>query len=125
MNNSNNLPDKIRQMRLAKGFSQENMADMLGISTTAYGDLERGRTDFTFTKLEAIAKTLDVSFTELLGLEVVTLSETEWLRQENERLSKENARLLADIEQWKSRFKQLIGRELIYEIGQDRGRIGF
>lgn len=30
-----NTGEKIRQIRLTKGFSQENMADMLGISTTA------------------------------------------------------------------------------------------
>ena len=39
MNVTSNLSEKIRQIRLQKGLSQENMADMLGLSTTAYGTL--------------------------------------------------------------------------------------
>jgi DNA-binding XRE family transcriptional regulator len=38
-----NTGDKIRQIRLMKVFSQENMANMLGISNTAYGDIERNK----------------------------------------------------------------------------------
>ena len=87
MNVASNLSEKITQIRLQKGLSQENMADMLGLSTTAYGDLERGRTELSVSRLENIAKLLDVPLPELLGFDSVTLSETEWLRQENTRLT--------------------------------------
>lgn len=39
------IGDKIRNMRTIKGYSQENMAEMLGISVTAYAKIERGETD--------------------------------------------------------------------------------
>ncbi|RYY39087.1 XRE family transcriptional regulator, partial [archaeon] len=38
--------------------SVENMADLLGLSTTAYGDIERGKTDLTLSRLSQIATVL-------------------------------------------------------------------
>lgn len=125
MNIASHLSERIRQIRLKKGLSQENMADMLGLSTTAYGDLERGRTELSVSRLENIARLLDVPLAELLGLESATLSETEWLRQENTRLMAANSRLLHELEQWKLKFRQWFGDGIIREIGQQRERIGF
>jgi XRE family transcriptional regulator, regulator of sulfur utilization len=125
MNVSSQLSERIRQFRLQKGLSQENMADMLSLSTTAYGDLERGRTELSFSRLENIAKLLDIPLPELLGLESVTMSETEWLRQENTRLLAVNSRLQNEVEQWKNKFKQWFGDGIIRQIGQERARIGF
>jgi len=125
MSVSSNLSEKIRQIRLRKGLSQENMADMLGLSTTAYGDLERGRTELSFSRLENIAKLLDIPLPELLGFESMTLSETEWLRQENTRLMAVNSRLQNEVEQWKAKFKTWFGQGIIREIGEGRERIGF
>ncbi len=101
------------------------MADMLGLSTTAYGDLERGRTELSVSRSETIAKLLDIPLTELLGLESSSLSETEWLRQENTRLLALNGRLQNDLDQWKSKFKLWFGDGVIRQIGQERERIGF
>ncbi len=125
MNASSRLSERIRQFRLHKGLSQENMADMLGLSTTAYGDLERGRTELSVSRLENIAKLLDIPLSELLGLESATLSETEWLRQENTRLIAVNSSLQNELDQWKSKFKQWFGDGIIRQIGQERERIGF
>jgi XRE family transcriptional regulator, regulator of sulfur utilization len=125
MNVSSQLSERIRQFRLQKGLSQENMADMLSLSTTAYGDLERGRTELSFSRLENIAKLLDIPLPELLGLESATMSETEWLRQENTRLLAVNSRLQNEVEQWKNKFKQWFGDGIIRQIGQERARIGF
>ena len=125
MSIASNLSEKIRQIRLRKGLSQENMADMLGLSTTAYGDLERGRTELSFSRLENISKLLDIPLPELLGFESTTLSETEWLRQENTRLMAVNSRLQNEVEQWKAKFKLWFGQGIIREIGEGRERIGF
>ena len=125
MSIASNLSERIRQIRLKKGLSQENMADMLGLSTTAYGDLERGRTELSFSRLENIAKLLDIALPELLGFESLTLSETEWLRQENTRLIAANSRLQNELEQWKLKFRQWFGNGIIREIGEGRERIGF
>ena len=125
MNIASNIAERIRQIRLQKGLSQENMADMLGLSTTAYGDLERGRTELSFSRLENIAKLLDKPLPELLGFESMTLSETEWLRQENTRLMAVNSRLQNELDQWKTKFKQWFGNGIVREIGEGRERIGF
>jgi len=125
MNIASNIAERIRQIRLQKGLSQENMADMLGLSTTAYGDLERGRTELSFSRLENIAKLLDKPLPELLGFESMTLSETEWLRQENTRLMAANSRLQNEVEEWKTKFKQWFGNGIVREIGEGRERIGF
>jgi transcriptional regulator with XRE-family HTH domain len=124
MNVTSNLSEKIRQIRLQKGLSQENMADMLGLSTTAYGDIERGRTELSVSRLENVAKLLDVPLPELLGIDV-SMSETEWLRQENTRILVENRRLQNEIDQWKMKFRQLFGDGIIRQIGEERERIGF
>lgn len=80
-------------MRQQKGLSQENRTDELGLSTTAYGDIERGRTEPPLSRLEAIARLLRVPLLTRLGLETTSLSETEWLNRDNEALRVENARL--------------------------------
>ncbi len=121
---TSNLSEKIRQIRLQKGLSQENRADMLGLSTTAYGDIERGRTELSVSRLENVAKLLDVPLPELLGIDV-SMSETEWLRQENTRLLAENRRLQNELDQWRLKFKQWFGDGIIRQIGEERERIGF
>jgi len=125
MNATISPSERIRQLRLQKELSQENMADMLGLSTTAYGDMERGRTELSFSRLENIAKLLDVSLPALLGFETKTLSETEWLRQENERLMATNAKLQSELDQWKKRFGSLVTLEIGRQVQQYREPIGF
>jgi transcriptional regulator with XRE-family HTH domain len=120
-----NLSEKIRLIRLQKGLSQENMADMLGLSTTAYGDLERGRTELSVSRLENIAKLLDVKLPDLLGFDSGSMSETDWLRQENTRLVAENRRMQNELDQWKLKFRQWFGEGIVRELGQQRERIGF
>jgi transcriptional regulator with XRE-family HTH domain len=61
------LVDKIRAFRTIKNFSQDNLAQMLGISLTAYAKLERGETEMSFTRLEQIAKAMEVRVVDLLN----------------------------------------------------------
>ncbi|MBC7568724.1 MAG: helix-turn-helix transcriptional regulator, partial [Spirosoma sp.] len=60
------IEEKIRLQRLQRGFSQENMADLLNLSTTAYGDIERGKTELTLSRLNQIATVLNISPVALL-----------------------------------------------------------
>jgi transcriptional regulator with XRE-family HTH domain len=59
MKQQDSIPDKIRKARVLKGLSQENVADMLGISTTAYGDIERGKTELSIKRAQDLSKVLD------------------------------------------------------------------
>ena len=61
------IGDKIRSLRLIKGYSQENMADILGISSIAYGDIERNKTDVSHSRLEQIAKAFGIDLVNLLA----------------------------------------------------------
>ncbi len=113
MDTVKSLPERLRQARLHRGLSQENMADTLGISTTAYGDLERGRTEMTLSRLAAVGTALEIEVAELLGIDGGSVA----LEKENQRLGQENLEL---------RFRvALLERRLRALVSQERERIGF
>jgi transcriptional regulator with XRE-family HTH domain len=61
--------DKIRSLREAKNWSQEDMAAKLNMSINGYSKIERGETKAHIPKLEQIAEVLDVDLIELIPLE--------------------------------------------------------
>lgn len=61
------IGNKIRSLRTLKELSQENVAEMLGISITAYSKIERGETDVQLSRLSQIAKAFEVSIEEILN----------------------------------------------------------
>ncbi len=52
----------IRERRKEKGFTQAEMAAKLGISQSAYKDIELGKTDLKVRTLQQIADFLGISF---------------------------------------------------------------
>lgn len=58
---------KIKQLRSIKGWSRQKMADKLGISLTAYGEIERGKTDISITRLQQISDIFEISVPNLLN----------------------------------------------------------
>lgn len=62
------IGDKIRKVRELKGYKQEYVADQLGMSVTAYGNLERGDSSPSFDRLEEISKVLDVAVQDILNI---------------------------------------------------------
>jgi transcriptional regulator with XRE-family HTH domain len=56
----------LRTYRLARGYSQEAFAEVLGVHRTYMGGLERGERNLTLRSLERIAERLDVPALELL-----------------------------------------------------------
>lgn len=61
--------NKIKHFRLLKGFSQEKMAELLGIAPKSYGNIERNITDINFSRLQQIANVLEVSLPKLLDFD--------------------------------------------------------
>lgn len=51
---------KIRDFRKQKGYSQEEIADILGIEQKTYSNWERGRTEMTLQNLNKIADALKI-----------------------------------------------------------------
>ena len=136
--------EHIRLLRLQRGYSQENMADLLGLSTTAYGDIERGKTDLTLTRLFQIADALDVDSAELLTgtiqeskvIEAIPTSPVDSQRLELiiEKQQLEIEKLHLEIDAWKRQYERAVARErlaleLMQAVGSQsasvRERIGF
>lgn len=62
-NTLKNLRQLIRLYRLKKGYSQEAMGELLGISQSAYANIENGKNKITVDKLLEIMRLLDkISF---------------------------------------------------------------
>lgn len=62
------LGEKFRILRSIKGLSQENIAQMLGISLTAYAKIEQGKTDINYSRLVQIAEKLEIPLKSLVSL---------------------------------------------------------
>jgi len=62
------LSDKIKIIRSYKNWTQEDVAEKLGISTNSYAKIERGETDVNFSRLQQIANVMEIELPHLLGL---------------------------------------------------------
>jgi len=62
------LADKIKFMRMFRKLSQEDMAHNLKMAPSGYAKIEHGETDPPYSRLLQIAKTLEISLPELVGL---------------------------------------------------------
>ncbi len=65
----NTIGDKIRKIREIKNLKQDHVAELIGISPSAYGKLERDETSITHERLEQIAKVLELSVQDILGFD--------------------------------------------------------
>lgn len=63
------LANRIRKIREAKELSQEDVAEKLGISCSAYGQIERRAQNSSFNTLLRVAKCLGVSLPFLVDIE--------------------------------------------------------
>jgi transcriptional regulator with XRE-family HTH domain len=52
---------RIRELRLAKGFSQEALADEAGVHRTYMGSVERGERNISLDNIVRIARALKVA----------------------------------------------------------------
>ena len=60
--------DKIRTMRELRHWSQEEMAQKLGMSTNGYAKIERGEVRLNIPKLEQIAAVLGIDVLDLMAI---------------------------------------------------------
>ena len=64
----NKLGLNIRKYREKRGFSQEYVAQELGINQSTYGKIERDASSVTVDRLHKIAEVLEVDITNLLDV---------------------------------------------------------
>lgn len=60
--------ERLKNLRLEKGYTQIKMQMLTGIDQSDYSKLETGKRYYTFEQLKKIALTLDTSMDYLAGL---------------------------------------------------------
>ncbi len=68
-------PEKLRNLRIQKGYSQSYVAMRLGISQQSYSKMERGCSNIPLSRLEAIAKIMEVELSQLIPTENKKITE--------------------------------------------------
>lgn len=61
------LGRNLRELRVARGLSQEDFAELLGVHRTYMGGVERGERNLTLRSVERLAERLSLDVLELLG----------------------------------------------------------
>ena len=59
--------NKVRELRIAKGLSQEILAQKSGLHRTYIGGIERGERNISLINIEKIANVFDISMASLMG----------------------------------------------------------
>lgn len=60
---------RVRQLRTARGYSQEKLAELADVHWTYLGSIERGERNPALINLERLAKALDISLSELFAFD--------------------------------------------------------
>lgn len=60
------IGQKIKKVRELRNYTQEYMAEKLGLSQNGYGKMEREDSDISVTRLTQIAEILEVNLLDLL-----------------------------------------------------------
>ncbi len=110
--NDKEIKERIFDIRRAKGYSQEYMANTLGISLNSYRKLEKGNTKIINEKVEQIADILKISCEDLLTDHAI--DNALYIRQTDE-----NNKLLIEIERYKS---NIIHLEKLVELQAEKIR---
>jgi transcriptional regulator with XRE-family HTH domain len=75
---------RVRQLRLARGVSQEAFAHEIEIDRSYYGSIERGERNVSLENICLIASGLEVPAAELLRFDLLVESESESIKPAKE-----------------------------------------
>lgn len=65
--------ERIKFLRMFKGWSQDEMAEKLGMALHGYAKIKRGEVDVNLTRFKQIAETLEIEPAQLMGLDEKTV----------------------------------------------------
>lgn len=91
---------RMREIRTKRGFTQESLAEKVGLSTNFVGSIERGEVNASFQTLEAIAKALDSDLRQFFDTEYLEVNERELsklLHKQIKYLDRDQKRLLLKV----------------------------
>ncbi|TDO99140.1 helix-turn-helix transcriptional regulator [Flavobacterium sp. 245] len=63
------IKNKIKSIRELKNYTQEYMAEQLGVTQAGYSKIEKGKTVLSFEKLVEIARILEVSVEDIISFD--------------------------------------------------------
>ena len=66
LNTRQRFAANLKEQRLAKGLSQEDLADLCGLHRTYVGSVERGERNISIDNMERLALSLDVPLEKLI-----------------------------------------------------------
>lgn len=118
-----NIINRIKEIRKAKGISHEAMAFDLGISQVAYSKIEKNETKLTLERLYKIAEILDSKISDILGLETHKVYQQEFKDnsqnyQEIQHLHQENKEVYERLIQAKDEQIELLKEQIIFYKSQ-------
>ena len=63
---NDDFPDRLRRIRVLKNYSQEYVAEQIGVSLSTYARYELGKIDIGFNSIKQLASLYNLSIDELL-----------------------------------------------------------
>ena len=76
---STKIGNKLRQLRINKGYSQEYMAEILAVSQKTYSNMENDKTSISIEALKKIAEEYRVNILKLLSDEKIMVQQNNFL----------------------------------------------
>ena len=73
------IGNKLRQLRINKGYSQEYMAEILAVSQKTYSNMENDKTSISIEALKRIAEEYRVDILKLLSDEKIVVQHNNFL----------------------------------------------
>ncbi|MDR1132406.1 MAG: helix-turn-helix domain-containing protein [Oscillospiraceae bacterium] len=97
---SGSLSNHIEQARLARGYTQEQVAHAIGVSRPTYINIESGKKELTVRQAEALSSMLRINMDDILGVA-------------------DGTSVFSDILKSTEKYKQMILNALKYGAGED------
>lgn len=79
--NQQTIGSRVRLLRINKELSQENIADLIGMTQSAYSKIERGERQMSLVTLERIAIIFNLEFSRLIAYCKGTVSLSDVIRE--------------------------------------------
>ena len=86
MAGNKNFGNHLKKMREAKGFSQEKLAELVGVEYQTISRIETGYYFTNFENLQKISKALDVTIKDLFDFSEEELTKNEIIKQINKKI---------------------------------------
>lgn len=109
--------EKITQYRNRKGYTYENMADELDLTTAAYRKIETGETKLSVERLFRISNILETPVNELLEMDSVSQNQNNYnnenvYQQKIEHFYQENKEITTELIKAKDQLIEQLQKEI-------------